>query len=168
MKSVQSIALIGMAGVGKTSFGKHLAAQKKLSFIDTDDLLKDVIGMPLQEFIQTQGAKALLEKEEAVVCALTVSSPSIIATGGSVVYSEKAMTHLRKIARIVWLKDSFENIQKRLQNFESRGLINPSEKPLKELFEERALLYKKYADKTIVYPHFFNPKIIKARLEELV
>ncbi len=168
MKSAQSIALIGMAGVGKTSFGKHLASQKNLPFLDTDDLLEKSIQMPLQAYIETFGPQALLEKESHILCELTPEKPSIISTGGSVIYSEKAMNHLRTIARIIWLKDSFENIQKRILNLNTRGLINPEDKPLISLFNDREVLYRKYADQIFIYPHFFNPKIIRSRLEELI
>ena len=168
MKSRQSIALIGMAGVGKTSLGKYISIQKKLPFIDTDNLLEALIRMPLQTFIRKHGSLDLLKKEEAVVSTLTLQERTIIATGGSVIYSEKAMTHLKEIATIVWLQDSFENIQKRISNMENRGLINPERKSLEELFNERSVLYKKYADITVQYPSPFDTVEIKKKLLEVL
>lgn len=164
----QSIALIGMAGVGKSTFGRKLALKKDLLFIDTDDLLQEKIGTTLQRFLKAHGSKELLKKEEAIILSLKLTHQTIIATGGSVVYSEEAMLHLKKIAKIAWLNDTFENIKKRIPNSESRGLINPNQLPLDLLFEERNPLYKRYADTIINFPEETNKNSILKKLEALL
>jgi shikimate kinase len=73
----------------------------------------------------------------------------VIATGGSAVYSEKAMGHLCAISTIVFLKADLEIIEKRIGNFNSRGIAKAKNQTFKDLFFERQPLYEKYAQTVI-------------------
>jgi shikimate kinase len=73
----------------------------------------------------------------------------VIATGGSVVYSEEAMKHLGKIGHIMYLKTDFETIRKRLGNIRQRGVALREGQTLRDLYEERVVLYEKYADTVV-------------------
>jgi len=57
------ILLIGMPAVGKSTYGKALADHLNLEFIDTDDLVKDLAGVPLPEIINQQGVEVFAEYE---------------------------------------------------------------------------------------------------------
>ena len=70
----------------------------------------------------------------------------ISATGGSVVYCEEAMNHLRSIGTVVYLKLSLDSLAKRLGNLQCRGVLLKDGQTLKDLYEERTPLYEKYAD----------------------
>ena len=72
----------------------------------------------------------------------------VIATGGSVAYSEKAMSHLIGISKVIFLEVKFEEIKKRIHNFETRGIAKSINQSFRELYEERQILYKKYAEIT--------------------
>jgi shikimate kinase len=73
----------------------------------------------------------------------------VIATGGSVVYSDEAMTHLKQRGCCVFLSVPLNALEKRLNNITTRGIAMSPTQSLKNLFDERQLLYKKYADVTI-------------------
>ena len=73
----------------------------------------------------------------------------VIATGGSAVYSERAMTHLKSDGIIIFLDVNLNVLLSRIHNFSTRGLAKPSDQSFAELFEERIDLYKKYADLTV-------------------
>ena len=143
------ITLIGMPGVGKTTIGKALAKKISFKFLDTDHIVLDQNHLALQDIIITFGDHHLLDLEETVILSLAPITPTLIATGGSVVYSAKAMSHLKELSVIVYLKDSFENIERRIHNLDTRGIVGLKEKGLKGLFEEREKLYKQYADVTL-------------------
>lgn len=162
----RSIALIGMAGVGKTSFGKRLAQETHLPFLDTDDCLENRIGTSLHTFISKHPADSFLKEEEAMLLSLVLEKPTILATGGSVIYSEKGMLHLKHQATLIWLKDAPQKIKSRIKNIKSRGLINPNKKPFEALYQEREYLYKKYADIIIEFPARFNAKFVLEKLKE--
>jgi len=144
-----NITLIGMAGAGKSTIGKALAKRLDYTFIDVDGMITKRTGMPLQALIDKQGDSALIRFEEEAILELEQVDDCIISPGGSVVYSEKAMEHLKKISKIVFLDASFRSIVRRIPNARKRGIVGLRDRSLKELFEERLVLYKKYADFSI-------------------
>jgi shikimate kinase len=73
------------------------------------------------------------------------SENSVIATGGSVIYGNKAMEHLRNIGVIVYIRLSYETIENRLGNIKQRGVVFREGQTLKSLYEERCPRYEKYA-----------------------
>ena len=75
---------------------------------------------------------------------------TVIATGGSVVYSPKAMAHLKSLGRIVYLCLEYNEVERRLGDLHERGVAIAPGKTLKDLFDERTPLYNKYADIAIL------------------
>ncbi len=146
MKS--NITLIGMPGAGKSTIGIILAKNLGLGFIDTDVLIQINQQKTLQAIIDEFDHLTLRAIEEREILKLNVAN-HIIATGGSVVYSDQAMAHLRRISHIVFLDVSFEELKRRIHNFESRGIAKRKDQTFQELFDERRALYRKYAEITI-------------------
>ncbi len=146
MKS--NITLIGMPGSGKSTCGIILAKNLALGFVDTDVLIQINRQKSLQQIIDEAGHLHLREIEEEEILKLNVDQ-HVIATGGSAVYSERAMTHLQSLSTIVFLEASFEVIQERIRNFETRGIAKAEGQTFRQLFEERQSLYRKYAKITV-------------------
>lgn len=146
MKS--NITLIGMPGAGKSTIGIILAKNLELGFIDTDVLIQIYHQKTLQAIIDESDHLQLRAIEEEVVLRLNVHN-HVIATGGSVVYSERAMAHLQNISHIIFLDVDFDELKRRIHNFESRGIAKRKDQTFAELFEERRILYRRYAEITI-------------------
>ncbi len=142
---MNNIVLIGMPGVGKSTAGVVLAKVLGYHFMDSDLLIQEKYGKLLHEIISERGIDGFIKVEEEVNASINVDK-SIIATGGSVVYGPKAMEHLKKIGKIVYLKLSYEELDKRLNNTKERGVVLRDGQTLKDLYEERTKLYEKYAD----------------------
>lgn len=138
-----------MAGAGKSTIGKALAKSLGYNFIDVDRLITGNTGMTLQTLIDKQGDLALIRFEEEAILSLGQVNACVISPGGSVVYSEKAMNHLQKISKIVFLDAPFKSIVKRIPNAKNRGIVGFRNRSLKELFDERMSLYQKYANFSI-------------------
>lgn len=143
MKS--NIVLIGMPGVGKSTVGVILAKVLGYQFVDSDLVIQKEEGKLLKEIIAEVGTEGFIEVENRVNASLAVTK-SIIATGGSVVYGKEAMEHLREIGTIVYLSLPFEEIDKRLSDIKGRGVVLREGQTLRDLFEERKVLYEQYAD----------------------
>lgn len=143
MKS--NIVLIGMPGVGKSTVGVILAKVLGYQFVDSDLVIQKEEGKLLKEIIDEVGTEGFIQVENRVNASLAVTD-SIIATGGSVVYGKEAMEHLCKIGTVVYLALPYEEIEKRLNDIKGRGVVLREGQTLKDLYEERTLLYKKYAD----------------------
>lgn len=136
--------LIGMPGAGKSTVGVVLAKVLGMNFIDSDILIQRQEGMILKDIIEKKGLKGYLDIENQVNRDISVEN-TVIATGGSVIYCPEAMEHFRNIARIVYIKLSYNTIRKRLGNIKQRGVVLREGQTLLDLYCERCPLYEKYA-----------------------
>ena len=138
-----------MPGSGKSFIGKQLAESLDFSFIDPDKILEQSHGKPLQQVLETLGEEMFLHAEEELsVASLEKVDRTVLATGGSIVYSHEAMETLSRLSSIIYLKVDLETLQHRTGNI-PRGVIGLKNKSYKQLFEERSLLYEKWAAITI-------------------
>ena len=140
-----NIVLIGMPGAGKSTVGVVLAKVAGHKFVDSDLVIQEITGKLLHELITEYGMEGFLEIENKINAELDTTK-AIIATGGSVIYGEEAMEHLKEIGLVVYLKLSLESIADRLGDLKQRGVALKEGWGLKELYEERVPLYEKYAD----------------------
>jgi len=147
-KGPSNIVLIGMPGSGKSTVGVILAKKISRGFVDTDVLIQTSEQRTLQDIVDKQGYAALRTIEEALLLRLAVQN-HVIATGGSAVYSDRAMAHLKTDGRIVFLQADLATLEARVGDFSTRGLARRSGQSFAELFEERLALYNKHADITI-------------------
>lgn len=141
---MKNIVLIGMSGAGKSTLGVLLAKAMGMGFIDTDILIQQKENRKLQEIIDKDGTEYFLKAEEEVLLTLQADN-CVIATGGSAVYSEKGMAALLQNGEAVYLEVPFDELEKRLVNITTRGIVIKNGKTLRELFEEREPLYEKYS-----------------------
>jgi shikimate kinase len=145
MQNKKNIILIGMPGAGKSTVGIVLAKKMSMDFIDTDVLIQLKEGRSLQEIVDHDGYLVLRSIEEQVLLGLLCTN-SVIATGGSAVYSDLAMRSLRNNAFCIFLDVPCEVLLSRVRNYATRGLAKRSDQSFAELFVERYDLYRKYAD----------------------
>lgn len=143
-----NIVLIGMPGAGKSTIGVVLAKTAALEFVDTDLLIQKQTGRKLQDIIDRDGIDEFLKIEGGVISAIDCKN-SVIATGGSAVFSEKAMDNLRRDGVIVYLDVPLDEIKRRVDNITTRGIAMKSGETLETVYNERLPLYKKYADITV-------------------
>ncbi len=149
---MKNVVLIGMPGVGKSTTGVVLAKNMGMSFLDSDLVIQEQEGKKLHELIEEQGMDGFLEIEARVNASLNPKA-AVIATGGSAVYSEHAMEHLKSIAMVCYLKLPYESIEERLGDLTERGVVLREGETLRELYEERVPLYEKYANITVECDH---------------
>lgn len=143
-----NIILIGMPGVGKSTVGVVLAKILGYHFVDTDLVIQDKTGKLLKDLIAENGTEGFIKLEEEINAQIEAEK-SIIAPGGSVIYGPKAMEHFKEIGTVVYLKASYEMIESRLSNLEGRGVVLKEGQTLRDLYNERSVLYEKYADITV-------------------
>ena len=148
MGKKSNITLIGMPASGKSSVGVVLAKRLGKKFVDTDIVIQEKYGKLLKELIEEHGDDGFREIEDEVNATIDVSN-SIISPGGSVVYGERAMKHLKEISVVIYLELSYTAIKSRLGDLRERGITLKDGQTLKDLYLERTPLYKKYADRTI-------------------
>lgn len=155
-----NLTLIGMPGAGKSTIGIILAKNLSLGFIDTDILIQINRQKSLQQILDESDHLNLRAIEEHEILKLNVTH-HVIATGGSAAYSNKAMNHLLDISSVIFLEVSFAEIERRIHNFATRGIAKAADQTFRELFDERQLLYKKYADMTIHCDGFDLDEVVR-------
>ena len=142
---MNNITLIGMPGAGKSTIGVVLAKVLGYQFLDSDLLIQKQEKRRLSEIIEEEGYIGFKDVENRVNASIEAEN-TVIATGGSVVYCEEAMEHLKSIGTVVYLKLSLNALSKRLGNLKGRGVLLREGQNLTDLYEERTPLYEKYAD----------------------
>lgn len=155
----KNIVLIGMPAVGKSTIGVLLAKAISRDFLDTDVYIQAREGRSLQEIIDREGLEEFCRIEERHILSL-VCRGKVMATGGSVVYSQTAMDHLRSCGAVVHLTLDLPAIKKRLTNLDSRGVVMAPGKTLDLLYEERMPLYRRYANFTVSCPGKTHEEIV--------
>ena len=163
---MNNIILIGMPGSGKSTVGVLLAKALGYSFIDTDLIISRKAGKTLQEILDNDGLDVFLEMESEVGEQL-VCNHTVVATGGSMVMSSKAMECLKKSGKVVYIDVPLDEIKKRVTNIKTRGIAFHKGETLDDVFCERTPLYKKYADITVEFKEGSVEQTIENVLNQL-
>lgn len=145
MENSKNVVLIGMPGSGKSTVGVVLAKVLGYRFLDSDLEIQQQEGKRLPELIEEFGTEGFLDIEGRVNASIEADH-CVIATGGSVVYRENAMQHLKEIGTVVYLKLTCEQLKERLGDLRCRGVALHDGQNLEGLYKERIPLYEKYAD----------------------
>ena len=151
--------LIGMPGSGKTCMGKAISAKTKIKLIDSDKLIEKRMGKKLQDLIDELGVVRFREIEEETLLSIDSECDIILSTGGSAIYSTKAMEYLKTKGKIIYLYCSYKTIEGRLGDFSQRGIVFKPGQDLYGLYCERVPMYERFADITVscdgsAYPRY--------------
>ena len=134
-----------MAGAGKSSIGKKLANYLKFDLIDSDQLIEANQNKSLQEILVENGIKEFKKIEEAAILSVEFNQ-TVLATGGSAIFSKKAMNYIKSNSSVIYLEVSFEDIMDRIPDFSNRGFIKEADQTMEYAFNERENIYREFAD----------------------
>lgn len=143
-----NVVLIGMPGSGKSTCGVVAAKMMLKNFFDTDLLIQNIEDSLLQDIIDKKGNDYFKKAEEDAILSLDIQG-AVIATGGSVIYSQRAMEHLKSLGKIIYLHLDYDHMCERISNLSTRGVLMNNGSSLLDMYNERLPLYKKWADFTI-------------------
>lgn len=142
-----NIVLIGMPGSGKSTVGVVLAKKLGYQFLDMDLVIQKKYGKLLWQIIAEQGNQEFMQIESKINQEIDIDTQyTVIAPGGSVVLEEEAMLYLKKIAIVVYLKIDYQDLERRLGDLTTRGVVLEEGTTLKELYDLRTPLCEQYAD----------------------
>ena len=145
-----NIVLIGMPGSGKSTMGVLLAKQINYNFLDADLLIQSQCDHTLQKILEAMGPDGFIQVENQVLCDIDCER-TVIATGGSAIYSEEGMQHLADNGIIVYLKTSLDELESRVGGLHERGVVMKEGigMNLASIYEERLPIYEHYAQITV-------------------
>ncbi len=148
LQAEASITLIGMAGAGKSTVGRELAATLRLGHVDTDRVIESYFGADLESIFRKLGRDRFLKAEESLVAGL-FARHCVISTGGSVIYGPQAIDRLKELGPLVFLRTRLETVENRLAQCGGRGLAIAPGQSFADLYAERQPLYTQAADFTV-------------------
>ena len=134
-----------MAGAGKSSIGRKLANYLKFDLIDSDQLIETNQNKSLQEVLVENGIQKFKKIEEAAILSVDFNQ-TVLATGGSAIFSKKAMNHIKSNSSVIYLEVSFKDIMDRIPDFSNRGFIKEADQTMENAFNERETIYRDFAD----------------------
>ncbi|OQA00431.1 MAG: Shikimate kinase [Planctomycetes bacterium ADurb.Bin401] len=155
-----------MPAVGKSTIGVLLAKRLGRYFLDTDVYIQAVVGRTLQQIINEDGLEKFCKFEEEHICCID-KTDCVIATGGSAVYSDAAMNHLKATGIIVYLDLPLEMIKKRLTDLNIRGVVMSRGQTLDDLYKKRSPLYEKWAEVTIDCLYLSHEQTVDKIIKEI-
>ncbi len=142
-----NLILIGMPTSGKSTVGIILAKAIGYDFVDLDLVMQKKTGKKLHQLMDKLGIDGFLSLEEETALSLDCRR-TVIAPGGSIIYGEKAMEHLRQLGTILYLEIDYDMLSERLHDARNRGVTLRDGQTMEDLYRERVPLYEKYADLT--------------------
>jgi shikimate kinase len=153
---VPAIFLIGYRATGKTTIGSLLAKRLGWSFVDTDTLVEEALGLTIAQCFDRHGEAFFREREseclEKVAGRIEAGEKLVVATGGGIVLQQENAVRMSSAGKVVWLQASPQTIQERLEKdpktFTTRpGLTGAS--PIREVekvLSRREGIYRRSAD----------------------
>ena len=166
MVNPHNLILIGMPGAGKSTVGVLLAKRLGVAFLDTDILMQTGEGCYLQETIAAHGIDGFRRIEERYLLSVPADC-GVVATGGSAVYSQRAMARLRSLGPAVFLDIGLADLEDRLGNLDRRGVLRMPGQSIDMLYAERLPLYRRYADITVSTAGVTPDQVVTAVLRQL-
>lgn len=157
MKKPGNILLFGYKSVGKSSFGRKLAAHLGLVFIDTDNLIEEryelLFKEPLncRQIFLKKGEAFFRSLESTIIQCLEETKHSIIALGGGTIIPQENYHRLRALGPLIYLNLDKEILKKRTLKAPLPAYIDPldPESAFDRIYEARLPLYKARASHTI-------------------
>lgn len=140
----KNIVLIGMPGVGKSTVGVILAKIMGLKFIDSDLCIQERERRLLKDIISEDGIDGFIKIEGEVLSSLDVEG-TVIATGGSAIYSESAMKKLSENGTVVYMYLPLDILKERIHDIKGRGVVLRECQTFDDLYLERSPLYERFS-----------------------
>ena len=147
-----NLVLIGYRCVGKTVVGRRLAERLQRRFVDTDDLLEERLGIPINDIVKSHGWEKFRAMEKKIIEEISDRDQLVIAPGGGAVLEPDNVAALKRKGLIIWLKADQETILRRMER-DSRTLARRPTLTGKGVLEEleevmacRQPIYQKAAE----------------------
>lgn len=157
------VTLVGMPGAGKSTVGRYLAETLRLKFHDTDDDLERHESGTLQTIMDTKGLNYFRALEESLLREIHFQS-EVIATGGSVIYSDALMQKFKSLGAVIFLDVPLHTLEARVMRDAPRGMAKTVEMTYQNLYQQRYPLYQQWADITIDCSDSATPDTIAERI----
>ena len=164
----RNLVFVGLMGAGKSSIGRLVAQELKLSFIDTDHEIERVSSMTIPELFAAYGEQEFRALETRVIERLLKGEPRVISTGGGAFINANTRAEIKQCGLSVWLKAELDVLWERVSKRDGRPLLktaNPKQ-TLENLMNERYPVYAE-ADLTVMSRNVRKDVIVRDVLDAI-
>ena len=140
-KKMQNIVLIGMPDCGKSTFGRQVAENLNLPFVDIDEEIVKKAGKSIPLIFQEEGEDLFRKLEKETVADFASRHGQVIAPGGGVVKDFSNIQRLQQNGILIFIDRPLE----KLTADESRPL-SKDKNAIEKLYSERYHIYDRYCD----------------------
>ena len=144
----RNYCLVGPMGAGKSTIGRLLAKELRLTFKDSDKEIEERTGATIPLIFDLEGEQGFRDREEQAISDLVRESGLVLATGGGAVMRESNRQVIKRHCRVIYLHTSVDNQLERTAKDRNRPLLqtdNPRQ-VLEQLLALRDPLYRSIAD----------------------
>lgn len=157
---MKNIVLIGLPGCGKTTLGEALAQKQKMRYIDLDHWIETQENMKIADLFSAYGESYFRMMETKAAAYAAAETSLIVSAGGGIVLKEENMAMLGAGGIIVFIDRDPAAIINDIETG-NRPLLKDGAEKVKELYDQRIGLYRKYAD------YIIKNESITSSLDEL-
>lgn len=146
MSRPERVVLVGMMGAGKSTVGATLSTLTGWPYIDNDQVVAQMVGMPTRDLLQQRGVEAMRVAESAAaIYVLTMPAPLIAGAAAGIVLDPVVSAQVHDGAFVVFLRARLDTLAKRVEGTYRPWLGDDPEATLRALYAGREPLYEKLA-----------------------
>jgi len=146
MSRAERVVLVGMMGAGKSTVGARLSTLTGWPYIDNDQVVEQMVGMPTRDLLQQRGVEAMRTAEAAAaIHVLTMPAPLIAGAAAGIVLDPTVSAQVHDGAFVVFLRARLATLAKRVEGTYRPWLGDDPEATLRKLYVGREPLYEKLA-----------------------
>lgn len=145
--SKANLILIGPPGAGKSAIARRLASLLGWAHVDTDLLIEANEAKSIPEIFSEVGEEGFRKIESEVIGGLDGIERTVVATGGGAVLARENRTLLQKLGRMIYLRVSAAEAERRITDGVSRPLLSDTD--IADVIAARDPIYADLADEVI-------------------
>ena len=143
-----NLYLYGAPGSGKSTYGRHLAAQKAMPFVDLDAEIEKRTGRRISEIFAQEGEAAFRVLEKAELKCVSATPGQIVALGGGALLDAEARQVAEATGRVIFLECPEEELLRRVSATQGRPLlVGDAAERLRRLLVARRAHYASFTER---------------------
>lgn len=139
--------LCGMMGSGKSATGRVLARKLDTVFTDLDDVVEEMLKMPITRIFKEKGEDFFRRAEWKSLKKIALENRAqVVSLGGGSLQNQQIVDHIKISGWLVFLNPPQSVLLERLQSAENRPMLNRGDnsldQQLSDLLKKRMTLYQ--------------------------
>ena len=124
------IILTGFSGTGKTAVGRRVARALGWRFLDADERIVEMAGVPIERLFADEGEEGFRARERRAIAELCCEQDVVLSTGGGAILDEQNRRAMLDAGLVVCLDARPETVYTRLSSSEEGDGAEAMVRPL--------------------------------------